>query len=283
MLKQKVTNAMRIAREQGARGVAQAVGRHLGVASLQPGLDESAIAWDFFRAEPGCGTMIDVGAHYGSAFRPFLHSGWTVHAFEPDAQNRARLLAAFPASPRLFVDPRALSDAPATRVPFYRSEMSTGISGLSAFDPSHRAEDHIDVTTLTEVLQARRVSAVDFLKIDTEGHDLFVLRGFPWHLMRPRLVLCEYENRKTEPLGYRYEDLAGLLLEQGYTLINSEWHPIERYGIEHRWRGFAEGAPPHLANPRGWGNLLAVADATDLPELRAACTRAERRERARGS
>ncbi len=282
ILKEKVINVLRIAREQGARGVVQAVGRNLGMASLQVGLDESAIAWDFFRDMPGGGTMIDVGAHYGGALKPFLEHGWQVHAFEPDAKNRAHLLEAFPQSAGLNVDPRAVSDQPRTGVTFYRSALSTGISGLSAFDPSHRAEDRIEVTTLAAVIAARSIAAVDFLKIDTEGHDLFVLRGFPWQQLRPRLVLCEYENRKTEPLGYRYEDLTGHLVTQGYSVITSEWHPIERYGIQHRWLCFSEGQPPAIANPQGWGNVLAVRDSADLPALRAACERAARRERARG-
>ncbi len=279
-LKRKIASAVRIAREQGARGVVQAVGRQLGVASLQPGLDEAAIAWDFFRTADGSGvgTMIDVGAHYGGALRPFLTHGWQVHAFEPDQKNRARLLAALGNAPGLHIDNRAVSDQPRTGVTFYRSDQSTGISGLSAFDPSHRAADQIDVTTLSEVVEAKGLMSMDFLKIDTEGHDLFVLRGFPWQRLRPRLVLCEYENHKTEALGYRYEDLAGHLLAQGYSLITSEWHPIERYGVQHRWRAFSEGCPPAIVDPQGWGNVLALRDAADLPLLRAACARAQASE-----
>jgi FkbM family methyltransferase len=263
----KLISAMRIARERGVSGLVQAVGRNLGVASMQAGLDESDIAWDFFHHQAAPGTMVDVGAHYGSALRPFARKGWQVFAFEPDAKNRAHLLGEFAGFPNLKIDPRAVADQARQGVTFYRSDVSSGISGLSAFDPSHRAEDRIDVTTLTDFAAANGVQGIDFLKIDTEGHDLFVLRGVPWHQMRPRLVLCEFENRKTEPLGYRYEDLANFLADQGYHVITSEWHPIERYGATHRWHRFAEGKPPPLSNPLGWGNILAVRDAADLPGL----------------
>jgi len=276
----KFVSAMRIARERGLKGLAEAAGRNLGVASLQAGLDESDIAWDFFRSQTTPGTMVDVGAHYGSALRPFVRNGWQVFAFEPDAKNRAHLLAEFAGFPSLKVDPRAVSDQPKTGVTFYRSDVSTGISGLSAFDPSHRAEDRIDVTTLGEFLDANKIASLDFLKIDTEGHDLFVLRGVPWTRLRPRLVLCEFENRKTEPLGYRYEDLAGFLVDQGYNVIASEWYPIARYGVTHRWRQFSEGAPPPMSDPAGWGNLLAVGNTGDLTLLREAGARAARREHA---
>ena len=274
----KLVSALRIARERGVTGLMQAVGRNVGLASLQAGLDESDIAWDFFRHQATQGTMIDVGAHYGSALRPFVRKGWRVYAFEPDAKNREHLLSEFATFPLLTVDPRAVSDQPRQGATFYRSDISSGISGLSAFDPSHRAEDRIDVTTLTIFLATSDVQTIDFLKIDTEGHDLFVLRGLPWQRVRPRLVLCEFENHKTEPLGYRYEDLVRFLDDQGYQVITSEWHPIERYGATHRWHRFAEGKPPPLSNPNGWGNVLAVRDAADLPALRAACARAADRQ-----
>ena len=283
VVKAKIASALRIARERGAVGILQAIGRNVGMASLQAGLDESDMAWDFFAQQAGTGVMIDVGAHYGSALRPFIRRGWHVFAFEPDAKNRAHLEAEFAGFARIKIDPRAVADVARTGVTFYRSDVSSGISGLSAFDPSHKAQDQIDVTTLAEVIEAHNISAIDFLKIDTEGHDLFVLKGLPWERVRPRLILCEFENHKTEPLGYRYEDLAAYLAAQGYTVVTSEWHPIERYGIEHRWRQFSEGNPPPVADPKGWGNVLALRDVADLPALRAVCQRAAQRERARGN
>lgn len=281
MVSAKLVSAMRIVRERGLSGLLQAVGRNVGLRTQQAGLDEADIAWDFFGGQASPGTMVDVGAHYGSALRRFARHDWQVFAFEPDAQNRAHLAAEFGAFPNLVIDPRAVSDTPRQGVTFYRSDVSSGISGLSAFDPSHRAQDTIDITTLGELIDTRQIRSIDFLKIDTEGYDLFVLRGLPWATLRPRLILCEYENHKTVPLGYTYQDLVSFLAAQGYRVVTSEWFPIERYGIQHRWRQFAEGQPPPVADPQGWGNLLAVRDAADLPALRAACARAAQRERAR--
>lgn len=273
----KLASAVRIAREFGLPGLLHAMGRNLGVASMQAGLDESDIAWDFFSRQAQPGTMIDIGAHFGSALRPFVRNGWDVFAFEPDVKNRAHLLDEFAGYSNLKIDPRAVSDQVQHGVTFYRSDISSGISGLSAFDPSHRASDKINVTTMADFLAISNVRSIDFLKIDTEGHDLFVLRGMPWQTVRPRLVLCEFENHKTEALGYCYEDLANYLTDKGYKVITSEWHPIERYGVNHRWHRFAEGNPPQLINPQGWGNILAVRDHADLDLLRAACARAANR------
>lgn len=273
----KVSSAIRIARQRGLPGLLQAVGRNLGVQALQGQLDEAAIAWDFFRGQRAPGVMVDVGAHHGSALRPFVRRGWEVHAFEPDAVNRAPLIAEFGGLANLRIDPRAVSDRAMQGVTFYRSEVSSGISGLSAFHASHKAADVTDVTTLTDWAASTGVNTIDFLKIDTEGHDLFVLRGMPWQQLRPRLVLCEFENSKTEPLGYNYDDLVAFLMSKGYTVITSEWYPIQRYGTTHSWKCFAEGTPPAISNQAGWGNLLALRDAADLPALRTACQRAATR------
>jgi hypothetical protein len=87
------------------------------------------------------------------------------------------------------------------------------------------------------------------------------LRGYPWDRSKPRVIVCEFEDAKTRPLGYDYHDLAGFLVARGYRLIVSEWRPIVRYGVQHRWRRFAE-YPCELTESAAWGNLIAVTDET---------------------
>lgn len=206
--------------------------------------------------------MIDVGAHIGSSMAPFLDQGWRVFAFEPDEQNRAKLLARVAKHPRkdlINIDTRCVSNQTLAAVPFYRSQQSTGISGLSAFHETHVEAQRVDTVTLTEFLSNQPVKEVDFLKIDTEGHDLFVLQGFPWHRFRPAVIECEFEDSKTRPLGYDFHELAGFLTRKGYRVYVSEWHPIVRYGIRHNWNRLSL-YPCQLANDRAWGNLLAFRD-----------------------
>ena len=97
---------------------------------------------------------------------------------------------------------------------------------------------------------------VDVLKIDTEGFELFVLEGFPWERVEPVVIVAEFEDRKTRPLGYTTTDLVSFLRIRGYQVWLSEWHPIVRYGIRHQWRRLidSEEAEP---DPDSWGNLIA--------------------------
>src|SRR3546814_9451137 len=109
--------------------------------------------------------MIDVGAHHGHALFPFLEKGWRVFAFEPDDRNRAilekRLAQADGAGSLVRLDNRAVSDQVRSGQVFYRSDQSTGISGLSAF----RSEEHT-----SELQSLMRISyAVFCLKTKTNN------------------------------------------------------------------------------------------------------------------
>lgn len=217
------------------------------------------------------GMMIDVGAHYGSELAPYAWWGWEVLAFEPDPANRAVLeRKAF--GPRVTIIPCAVGEKPATDVPFFSSDESAGISSLSAFRPTHREAAKVSIVTLRDVLAERGINTVRFLKIDTEGHDLFVLKGFPWERLKPDVVFCEFEDGKTLPLGYSFRTLGDFLAQQGYRVLMSEWHPIERYGIAHSWRRLA-AYPTDLADPRGWGNFIAFRADLDLAPARACLAR----------
>lgn len=204
---------------------------------------------------PSTGLMLDVGAHQGYAHRPFVATGWRVIALEPDPANRAYLEAA--PHDRVTIDPRAVSASDGEVLTLYTSEISSGISSLSSFHPSHRAGAQVESVRLDTLLASCNVTRVDFLKIDTEGHDLTVLLTFPWERMKPDVVVCEFEDRKTEPLGHTYREIGEFLIDKGYSVLMSEWFPVVEYGQEHTWRRVVR-YPSDLLDSDGWGNFIAV-------------------------
>ncbi len=220
-------------------------------------VDESAVVFELLDSDADDNFMIDVGAHHGHCTRPFAQAGWEVHCFEPDEENRRYLQKNVSGFSKVKIDPRAVSDHAAHGETFYRSQQSSGISGLLAFHESHENADSVSVTTLSEVFwdDTRHPR---FLKIDVEGFDLNVLRGMPWDRMHPDVVLCEFEDAKTELLGHTYLDIADYLVGHGYTVYLSEWHPIVRYGVKHDWLGLKR-YPCRTESKEAWGNLLAFA------------------------
>jgi FkbM family methyltransferase len=220
-------------------------------------LDEVDIAFDLLQASDPNKVMLDVGAHVGNALEPFARKGWTVFAFEPDPVNRAKLEAFTAKFPKVKVEPIALSDQPSGEMKFYASKVSSGISSLLKFHESHEVTATVKVTNLKSYCEANGIRQVSFLKTDTEGYDLPVLRGNDWEAVQPRAIVCEFDDFKTKNLGYTLIDQADLLLRNGYNIIVSEWYPIEEYGKTHRWRRFTTD-PAKVVGERVWGNIIAV-------------------------
>lgn len=204
------------------------------------------------------GVMVDVGAHHGESCLPFALQGWQVFAFEPDASNFRVLVQVLKGLPSVEVVKQAVADHSEEQAVLYKSDESTGISALHPFRETHKAGEQVAVTTLGRFLNQRGIASVDFLKIDTEGFDLFVLHGVPWEEVKPRLVLCEFDDQKTQLLGYTFHDLAQYLIGQGYKVLVSAWYPVEEFEGVHRWKGCFPYNGDMVVE--GWGNIFATWD-----------------------
>jgi FkbM family methyltransferase len=234
-------------------------------------MDEAEIIHQTIKGSAKLKTMIDVGAHNGASLEEFARDGWRVYAFEPDSKNRAHLIQLCRRFPTVIIDSRAVSNRDEEQHPFYTSKVSTGISGLSSFHPSHKESEKVDTVTLETFCKNKGIKAVDFLKVDAEGFDLFVLQGVPWESIKPKVILCEFEDRKTIPLGYTFQDMADFLLDRCYHMLISEWYPVVEYGTTHRWRRFMP-YPCKLLDNNAFGNIIAVDDEKIYVDL---CSMAE--------
>jgi FkbM family methyltransferase len=211
------------------------------------------------------GIIIDVGAHFGDSSKKYAEKGYTCHAFEPDPVNREKLLKNTINLP-IYVDARAISNTISVNQPFYRSPESTGISSLTSFRKTHRQYCYVNTTTIEAYCLEKNIDRIDFLKIDTEGYDLMVLQGVPWDRIVPSIILCEFEDLKTVPIGYNFHQMAEFLTKKGYSIFVSEWHPIIRYGIPHDWHRFTK-YPCELSSKDAWGNLLAFNNEPDFNKI----------------
>ncbi len=222
-------------------------------------IDETKIIFEVCSEDKGAEfIMIDVGAHFGGSLLPFAKNEWTIYACEPDPSNREKLVSNIATFKNVKIDTRAISNESNQEVSFYTSDVSTGISSLAGFHNSHKATTRVKTTTLYDFCLENGIEKIDFLKIDTEGFDLLVLKGFNWEKQEhPKYIVTEFEDRKTKPLGYNFHDQVKFLKEKGYQVLLSEWYPIVEYGKRHKWRRFVEDA--HLVTDESaWGNLIAT-------------------------
>lgn len=206
------------------------------------------------------GVLFDVGACVGSFSEPFIWGEWKIYAFEPDLNplkvNSLKMLSELN---NVFYINKACSNKSGDVLPFYASDVSTGISSLHAFHSSHKKIGEVESITLSEFIQKERIEDVCVLKIDTEGHDLFVLQGFPWGKIKPSVIFCEFEDSKTLDLGYDFKKFGDFLLNKGYRVFVSEWYPVVKYGGNHVWRQIIS-YPCELENPRATGNFICFSE-----------------------
>ena len=220
-------------------------------------VDETEVLAHMLEAKKGGNfVMLDVGAHVGTSAIHFANRDWKVICFEPDSVNRQHLSSLFQGYKNVTIDPRALSDQKIESASFFRSDVSTGISSLMAFHESHVLAGDVTVTTVAEIVAEYELPHVTFLKIDAEGLDLAILKGVPWENLHPDVIECEFEDAKTLKLGHNAKEIADFLVQRGYSIYVSEWHPVVQYGVPHNWRRIVPYEGCDLGAD-SWGNFLA--------------------------
>jgi len=217
--------------------------------------------------------MIDVGAFSGGTCRKFVLLNWNVIAFEPNPDRYQLIETYLEKNPDknkyLTLEKKCVNDKEEDNLTFYLSDVSKGISSLTAFHNSHeQASFTVSSVRLDNYMKSKNISHVNFLKIDTEGHDYFVLQSYPWDSDKPDVVEVEFEDLKTKvKLNYTWKDMAEYLSNFGYKIIVSEWYPIVRYGTTHMWRGLKE-YPCELDDENAWGNFICFQDESLLEEFK---------------
>ncbi len=180
-----------------------------------------------------------------------------VHAFEPTPTAYQYLQGRFSGEANIQLSPLALSDQRGS-LPFYVVGELNGTNSL--VDMQLGARTDVPATTVDGYLREHGIEHVTFLKSDTEGHDLAVLRGGARALAEGRVDLWQFEYngrwiyaraflRDVFELVRGTPYLLGKLYGNGVELFDA-WHPeLERY-FETNFVLIRCGTPlEHLARP----------------------------------
>jgi FkbM family methyltransferase len=132
--------------------------------------------------------VVDVGCRWGFAdFWQQLSPRLVLYGFDPDPGECERLRGLYKDRPNVHVVPLGLADTSGERTLYMTREMAC--SSLYRPDPaltgsipelacaSETGTSKIQVTTLDEWSASNAVSNIDFMKLDTQGAELDVLRG----------------------------------------------------------------------------------------------------------
>jgi FkbM family methyltransferase len=137
--------------------------------------------WRHYFALPPPRLIVDVGAHRGESVARFSAAfpEAAIFAFEPVAENFRVLRETCGSRQHVTCLPLAASDRMGELEINLQSDSQThSLETRPASDPTSSARrETIRLTTLDAVASERAWPNLDLLKIDTEGHELAVLRG----------------------------------------------------------------------------------------------------------
>lgn len=191
-------------------------------------IDYEAIVQEVYEAvlRPG-DTAVDVGAHVGRHTLPLARCvgrKGRVLAIEPLPMCREQLQARLKAELKSRADsvillPHALSDRRGVGT-FAVAEQNLPCSGLKTVtSPTPTTVQHIPVTIETLDELCRDLPSLRYIKLDTEGAELLILRGARATLARFRPVVGFEFGPMAAAYGVSAEDMAGFWQEQGYRVF----------------------------------------------------------------
>ncbi len=166
------------------------------------------------RLVPEIATVVDVGAAAGLWTRRALqHFPKARHLLiEPLQEREAELAALRVEHPNVEFALAAAGEAPGEVTLNVAGNLdSSGVYGPSA--PNPRA---VPLTTIDREIEARKLPAPYFFKLDTHGFEVPVLNGAAASLAKTALLMIEVNNFSICPGCLRFHELCAWLEERGF-------------------------------------------------------------------
>lgn len=169
--------------------------------------------------------IFDVGAnrgqsclHYAVAFPEAR-----IHAFEPAPAAFAELTRASAAHGGISCHNLALSQSEGT----LRMALDGSSTMNRVLDPATPEGTPIPARRLDRVCADLGIDHIDFLKIDTEGHDLAVLHGAGAMLDQIDFIQCETSANRYNRLHVAFGEVFDLLTDAGFYLFHIDGQTYE--------------------------------------------------------
>lgn len=194
-----------------------------------------------FLQAAGAKVMFDIGAEGGYETILAAKAGMEVFAFEPDPATLKKLEANIRAESiahAVTIVSKAVSDFDGQSEFFFGTQ--------NTLVPTENCESTIvEVTSLTTFIRETQKTP-DYVKVDAEGANLGVIKGFPFSEMKPLVFSIEYEAHET--------DVDRILRENGYDFIYALYRPVNK---NHRAIFWKYSNTPDFVNGV-WGDIVAV-------------------------
>ena len=168
--------------------------------------------------------VLDIGAHHGETAEQFSHAfpAAQIHSFEPIQANFAVLVARARAWPHVTCYRLALGERTEEVSVFLRADSQTHTLQPRPGDTlrPNQERELVQVITLDAFAATHSLATIDLLKLDTEGHELAVLRGAR-DLLAHRRIGAIFLEASLDPADSTHTALptaAAFLRPYGYEL-----------------------------------------------------------------
>jgi len=180
---------------------------------------------------------LDIGGNVGDYSAQLLraHPGLELHVFEPSTSNMRRLRERFIASPLVRLEQVALSDV-AGKMTLFADRDGSGMASLTQrqlkhFNIEFKPMEEVEVRRFEDYWkQALSGRVIDIVKIDVEGYELMVLRGFGDAIRNVRVLQFEFGGTNIDTKVF-FRDLWRFFEEAGFDLYRIT--PLGVMRIEH--------------------------------------------------
>jgi FkbM family methyltransferase len=180
-------------------------------------LEDGGEQWLIDQIAPKSSFFIDVGANIGgwsTAFANAMPAPKNGLAFEPAPTTAIELRRNLSTFTGIEIVEAAVSDEEGEAVFYAEGDCGETSSFIHGHTQSGSAAITVKTSTLDTEIEARKINFIDFLKIDAEGFDLYVMRGAKRALKHHRIDILQFEYNAP------WID-AGATLTQAFAFLNA--------------------------------------------------------------
>jgi FkbM family methyltransferase len=167
----------------------------------------------FFKqiVEPTAKVIFDVGCRFDSIFTNF--SG-EVHYFDPNSDFLERIKPNLK-NTKSYLNNYGLSDKNESLE--YYNEQQSFVNRKITHPDTHMnwTKSVFEVKRADEYIQKNNIESIDFLKIDTEGYELKVIKGFGDEIQKIKIIQFEYGGTFIDS-GDKLKDVVHYLITYGF-------------------------------------------------------------------
>lgn len=167
--------------------------------------------WDLIKTKVNL--LFDVGIKDRIVYPK--HKGLVQHCFEPNITSYDNVKSK--ADSNIIINYLALGNTKMT-ANYYSHSQSINKRVYYGCDEKCSCRNHVDMTTVDQYCSDNKISQIDFLKINTEGYELEILKGAT--KMLPRIKFIQFAYGGTYPdNNITLADVYKFLHANGYTFI----------------------------------------------------------------